>query len=85
MKCDVGSIVKSQAGRDKDKFFIVTSLLNAGYVYLVDGKNRKLHAPKKKKIKHLIVCQQKSELKEKIEQAQYLLDSDIRKVLNNFK
>ena len=85
MKCDVGAIVQSQAGRDRDQFFIVSSILGDEYVYLVDGKNKKLNNPKKKKIKHLIVRKQKSELKEKFEQSQYLLDSEIRKVLQNFK
>ena len=85
MKCDVGDIVQSQAGRDRDQFFIVSSILGDEYVYLVDGKNKKLNNPKKKKIKHLIVRKQKSELKEKFEQSQYLLDSEIRKVLQNFK
>lgn len=85
MKCDVGGIVQSQAGRDRDQFFIVSSILGDEYVYLVDGKNKKLNNPKKKKIKHLIVRKQKSELKEKFEQSQYLLDSEIRKVLQNFK
>ena len=85
MKCDVGDIVQSQAGRDRDQFFIVSSILGDEYVYLVDGKNKKLNNPKKKKIKHLIVRKQKSELKEKFEQSQYLLGSEIRKVLQNFK
>ena len=85
MKCELGSVVQSLAGKDKDKLFIVSNILNEQYVHLVDGKNRTLLNPKKKKIKHLIVCQEKSELKEKFEQAQYLLDSDIRKVLKTLK
>ena len=85
MKCDVGSIVQSKAGRDNNEFFVVSRILDKEYVYLVDGKSRKLTAPKKKKIKHIFVYQQVSELKEKLEQAQYVLDSDIRKVLKSFK
>ena len=85
MKCELGCIVKSKAGKDLGNYFIVSNILNKEYVYLVNGKNRKLAAPKKKKIKHLIVCRQESEFKEKIEQAQYLLDSDIRSILKDFK
>ena len=85
MKCKVGTIVKSKAGRDNGKFFVVYSILDENYVLLVNGKNKKLSNPKKKKYKHLIVCKEISELREKIEQARYLLDSDIRSQLKNFK
>lgn len=47
-----GSAVYSRAGRDKGDLFIVISCEN-GYVYMADGDKRKLHNPKKKKIKHL--------------------------------
>ena len=47
-----GSAVYSRAGRDKGDLFIVISREN-GYVYIADGDKRKLHNPKKKKIKHL--------------------------------
>lgn len=50
---EVGQFVKSRAGRDKDKVFIVLSIIDEQYVYLVDGDLRKLENPKKKKIKHL--------------------------------
>ena len=49
----VGQVVKSKAGRDKDKIFVVLSIVDESYVMVVDGKLRKLENPKKKKIKHL--------------------------------
>lgn len=49
----VGQVVKSKAGRDKDKIFVVLSIVDESYVIVVDGKLRKLENPKKKKIKHL--------------------------------
>lgn len=49
----VGQVVKSKAGRDKDKLFVVLSIVDESYVIVVDGKIRKLENPKKKKIKHL--------------------------------
>lgn len=49
----VGHVVKSKAGRDKDKLFVVLGIVDENYVMIVDGKLRKLENPKKKKIKHL--------------------------------
>lgn len=49
----VGQVLKSKAGRDKDKLFVVLSIVDESYVIVVDGKIRKLENPKKKKIKHL--------------------------------
>lgn len=51
----VGQIVKSKAGRDSGKVFIIKDILDKDYVAIVDGKLRKLAKPKKKKIKHLMI------------------------------
>ncbi len=48
----IGRIVKSGAGRDKDKFMVVCNI-DGEFVYLVDGKERKLEKPKKKRLKHI--------------------------------
>ena len=51
-----GQLVLSKAGRDKGKKFIVTAVdKESGYVYIVDGKLRRVENPKKKKLKHLEV------------------------------
>lgn len=50
---ELGQVVKSNAGRDSDKFFIVVDIIDKNYVLLVDGDLRKLDNPKKKKIKHI--------------------------------
>lgn len=47
-----GSIVKSSFGRDKDRYFVVVKV-DGDFVFLVDGKVRKLLSPKKKRIKHI--------------------------------
>lgn len=54
-ECVVGQIVKSTAGRDKDRFMIVIGLLDDSYALICDGDVRKLNGPKKKKLKHLAV------------------------------
>ncbi len=48
----VGQIVISKSGRDKGLAFVIKSI-EGEYVYLVDGKLRKLDKPKKKKQKHV--------------------------------
>lgn len=47
-----GMIVRSAAGRDKGKFLVVIRA-DEEFVYVADGKERKLENPKKKRIKHV--------------------------------
>jgi ribosomal protein L14E/L6E/L27E len=49
----IGQFVKSKAGRDKDRVFIVVDIVDDLYVLVADGDLRKLERPKKKKRKHL--------------------------------
>ncbi|MBN2899123.1 MAG: KOW domain-containing RNA-binding protein [Clostridia bacterium] len=52
-KFALGEYVVSKAGRDKDRVFIVMSVLDDLYVTVADGDLRRVENPKKKKIKHL--------------------------------
>ena len=52
-KISVGAIVQSLAGRDKDGYFLVVKVQDE-YAYIVDGRTRKVSAPKRKNLKHLI-------------------------------
>lgn len=47
-----GQIVRSKAGRDKDKFLVVVDV-KIGGAMLSDGKERPLERPKFKNFKHL--------------------------------
>jgi len=49
----IGQIVFAKCGRDKGNAFVVIQLQDDEYLYLVDGKSRTLHKPKKKKAKHV--------------------------------
>ncbi len=63
----VGQYVRSKAGRDRDRVFIVTQVVDEKYVLIADGDLRRIEKPKKKKIRHLAVLAQVSEtLKEKL-------------------
>lgn len=52
MDIDAGSLVYSNAGRDKGGVFVIMHLEGI-YGYLADGKTRKVDTPKKKKLKHI--------------------------------
>jgi ribosomal protein L14E/L6E/L27E len=48
----VGKIVYSLSGRDKGKCLVVINC-DKNYVFVADGKERKLESPKRKNIKHI--------------------------------
>lgn len=52
MEIKPGMMVRSLAGRDKGGFMVVVSAAD-GYVFLADGKERRLGSPKKKSVKHI--------------------------------
>ncbi|MBS7370080.1 MAG: KOW domain-containing RNA-binding protein [Oscillospiraceae bacterium] len=54
MEISKGTVVISSAGHDKGQWFVVTGA-DGGYVFIADGKERKLLSPKKKNIKHIRV------------------------------
>ena len=47
-----GRIVRSCAGRDKGNFLVVIRA-DESFVYVADGKERRLASPKKKSLKHV--------------------------------
>ncbi len=52
MEYCVGMIVRAKAGRDKNGFFIISSI-DDDIGFIVNGKQRPIEKPKKKKLKHL--------------------------------
>ncbi len=78
----IGQVVKSRAGRDKGKIFLVIDIIDGENVFIVDGNLRKLDNPKKKKIKHLIVYNTiLDELKYKLDNNIKINNAYIRKLL----
>lgn len=78
----IGQVVKSRAGRDKGRIFLVLKIIDQDYVYVVDGDLRKLDNPKQKKIKHLIVYNTVlPELKTKLDNNVKINNAYIRKLL----
>lgn len=63
----IGQYVRSKAGRDRDRVFLVTQVIDEKFVLIADGDLRRIEKPKKKKIRHLVVINQVSEsLKDKL-------------------
>lgn len=52
MEIKIGSVVISSAGHDQGRFMLVVGA-DGGFVYVADGKERKLSSPKKKNIRHV--------------------------------
>lgn len=73
---EIGEIVRSKAGRDRGRAFVILAILDAEYVLLVDGRLRTLERPKKKKRKHLFKA---SEARMELNDRQS--NADIRKFL----
>ena len=83
LEITIGDVVESIQGRDHFQYFVVTNIEN-GYVYLSNGKNRTLQNPKKKKLKHVRLTSIKIEaIKSKLMNNEKVLDSEIRKAIDN--
>ena len=84
MEDDNSSLIVSKAGRDKGQLFYVIDT-DEQYVYLADGKSRKLEKPKRKKRKHVEqVPRTESRIAEKIRNGEKVLNSELRKELASF-
>ncbi len=76
MEAKPGMIVRVKAGREQNHFMTVVSEKD-GFVYLADGKERKLSSPKKKNIKHVAFT--KAEIK-----LDNLTDKGLRSFLRDY-
>ena len=84
MEVDKSSLIVSKAGRDKGQLFYVIDT-DEQYVYLADGKSRKLEKPKRKKRKHVEqVPRTESRIAEKIRNGEKVLNSELREELASF-
>ena len=75
------NIVRSDAGRDKGKLFVVLAV-EGEYLLLADGKGRRVEAPKRKKRRHvLFVAADESRLADKIKRSEKITNSELRRTL----
>ena len=84
MEIDKSSLVVPKAGRDQGQLFYVIDA-DEQYVYLADGKSRRLEKPKRKKRKHIEqIPRTESRIAEKIRNGEKVLNSELRKELASF-
>ena len=84
MDISKSDIVISLAGRDKGKLFYVIKTED-NFVYLADGKGRKLENPKRKKLKHVRrVSRTETRVATKILNGDKVLNSELRRDLATF-
>ena len=73
----IGTVIKSQAGRDKEGWFVVLEA-DGDFVMIADGKIRPLDRPKRKRKKHLAATHTV------LEAADYATNRALRKSLMKF-
>ena len=85
MEIAKSNIVRSDAGRDKGKLFVVLAV-EGEFLLLADGKTRKVENPKRKKRRHvLFVSAEKTRLSEKITGNVKFTNSELRRTLAAFR
>ncbi len=79
------NIVRSGAGRDKGKLFVVLAV-EGEYLLLADGRSRKVDSPKRKKRRHvLFVADDDTRLSEKIKSDEKITNSELRRTLAAYR
>ena len=85
MEIAKSNIVRSDAGRDKGKLFVVLAA-EGEYLLLADGKSRKVEYPKRKKRRHvLFVASEETRLSEKIKGEEKITNSELRRTLAYYR
>ena len=85
MEIAQSNIIRSDAGRDQGKLFIVLAV-EGEYLLLADGKSRKVEHPKRKKRRHvLFVSAEETRLAEKIKCGEKITNSELRRALAVFR
>ncbi len=81
---EVGDLVVSKAGRDKDSIYLVFAKISEDFVLLVDGNHKKLDNPKLKKIKHVKSLNIRAEkLADKIKHDIKIFDEEVFSAIKN--
>lgn len=76
----IGMLARSKQGHDKGELFLIIKE-EEPYVYLADGKTRKLEKPKKKKKKHVQVIKKRPLGENFFEEGFHLINEDIKRVI----
>ncbi len=81
MEIEKAHLVEATAGREKGKPFFVLET-DGEYVFLADGKSRRVEAPKRKKRKHVrFLTLTEGRVVEKIRENERITNSELRKAI----
>ena len=85
MVCANAQIVRSLAGHDKGELFCVINT-DGAYLFLCDGKRRKMERPKRKKAVHTaFVGEFQHPVLERLQAGESISNRDIRRALAAFR
>ena len=85
MEYQSGQVVYSKSGHDKGDTLMVL-FVEGAYVYLADGKRRKIEKPKRKKMIHVQPTGYvDTVLADILAEGAYVLDADIAKAIKKYK
>ena len=85
MEIAQSNIIRSDAGRDKGKLFVVLAVEGEDLL-LADGKSRRVEAPKRKKRRHvLFVAAEETRVSEKIKNNEKITNSELRRTLAAYR
>ena len=81
-----GCVVRSKAGRDEGRMFVVLSLDGEEFAFIADGDLRKVEKPKRKRVKHLYVTEELiSSLQSKLQTGEPVENYQVRASLEQFQ
>lgn len=79
-----GDIVLSKNGRFANHYFVVLKVED-NFVYIANGKTRKVDSPKKKKIKHIQVIGKSEHITSKMANGEKITNAEVRRSLAKAK
>ena len=85
-KVETGRVVRSKAGRDEGKYFVVIALDGEEFALVADGDRRGVEKPKRKRLKHLFVTEETiSGLQARLQAGEPVENHEIRKWLAAYR
>ncbi|MGE5581653.1 MAG: RNA-binding protein [Bacillota bacterium] len=81
-----GQLVRSTAGRDRNRYYLILGLLNDHFIEVVDGFSHPVAKAKKKNLKHVKVLMLIArEIEEKVLKGESIADSQISSAIKRLQ
>ena len=80
----LGGVCKSTQGRDKDAYYLIVKI-DGGFVFVADGRYKKISDPKRKNLKHIYLLPERAEeIAEKLSVGVKVYDAEIISALKGY-